>query len=141
MIKKLLRRNTKQRKLILEELKKTKAHPTADMLFRMVRRRLPHISFGTVYRNLNRLRDEGQVLELTCGKRSCRYDGDTRQHYHFFCFKCGRVLDLDIPVWNDLNNQISKRFGFSVDYHRIDFYGYCKDCKGVTKGQGFKGVK
>lgn len=126
----ILRRTTKQRKTLLEELRKVKTHPTADAIFKMVRRRLPSISFGTVYRNLNLLRDQGEILELVCGKYSCHYDGDIKNHYHLFCLKCKRVFDLDVPVLGDLDKKVSKNSGFKVKYHRIDFYGYCQDCKG-----------
>jgi Fe2+ or Zn2+ uptake regulation protein len=128
MEKEILRRATRQRKLILEELRKVKTHPTADSLFRATRRRLPSVSFGTVYRNLNLLKDEGQILELTCGKYSCRYDGDTKNHYHFFCLKCKKVFDLDEPILKDLDKKVSRKSGMVVKYHRIDFYGYCKGC-------------
>lgn len=129
MEKKILRRTTKQRRIILEELKKVKTHPTADSLFRTVRRKLPSISFGTVYRNLNLLKDEGQILELAYGKYSCRYDGDTKNHYHFFCLKCEKVFDLDEPILKDLDKKVSRKSGMNIKYHRVDFYGYCKDCK------------
>lgn len=129
MKKEILRRKTKQRNVILEELRKVKTHPTADSVFRMVRRRLPSISFGTVYRNLSFLRDQGQVLELTCGKYSCRYDGETRSHYHFFCLDCQKVFDLHTSVLKNLDERITQKSGFQVRYHRINFYGYCKDCK------------
>ena len=129
-MKKILRRQTKQRNTILEELKKVKTHPAADSLFKLVRKRLPQISFGTVYRNLNLLRDQGQILELSCGRHSCRYDGTTKNHYHFFCLNCKKVFDIDEPVIKSLDKKIGGKSGFKVEYHRIDFYGYCRDCKG-----------
>ncbi len=135
MRKAILRRETRQRRLILEELKKTRTHPTADSIFKIVRKRLPSISFGTVYRNLNLLRDEGKILELVCGRYSCRYDGDTKNHYHLICLKCKRVFDLDEPVLKDLDERVSKRSGIRVEYHRIDFYGYCKRCKDTNKDE------
>ncbi|MCM8778890.1 MAG: transcriptional repressor [Candidatus Omnitrophica bacterium] len=130
MEKKIQRRLTKQRRIILEELRKTKSHPTADTLFKLVRRRLPRIGFGTVYRNLNLLREEGEILELTCGKYSCRYDGNMEPHYHFFCLRCKRVLDLGIPILKGLDAQVGEKIKGEVKYHRIDFYGYCRECSG-----------
>jgi Fe2+ or Zn2+ uptake regulation protein len=135
----LIRRPTKQRNIILEELRKVKIHPTADAVFKMARRRLPRVSFGTVYRNLNLLRDEGKILELTCGKYSCRYDGNTTNHYHFFCLSCKKVFDLHGPIIANLNKKISRKSGVTVKYHRIDFYGYCKSCKEKTKFLTLKG--
>lgn len=130
MERKIIRRETRQKTIILEELRKVKSHPTADSIFRMVRRRIPCVSFGTVYRNLNLLRDQGQILELACGKYSCRYDGNTTNHYHFFCLKCKRVFDLDELILENLDKKITQKSGMKIEYHRIDFYGYCRDCKG-----------
>ena len=126
----ILRRITRQRSIILKELRKVKSHPTADSIFRMARRRIPSISFGTVYRNLNLLKNQGRILELTCGKYSCCYDGNISKHYHFLCLKCKNIFDLDEPVLKDLDIRISKKSGMHVEYHRIDFYGYCRVCKG-----------
>lgn len=123
------KRNTRQRRIILEELAKVKTHPRADALFHMVRKRLPAISMGTVYRNLNLLKEEGKVLELTCGKYSSHYDADIRNHYHFFCTNCKQIFDLDEPLLADLDKAISRRSGMVVRYHRIHFYGYCRTCK------------
>lgn len=129
MKRNILRRKTKQRSVILEVLRKTKAHPSADLLFKMVRRKIPSISFGTVYRNLNLLRDQGQILELFCGKYSCRYDGNLKNHYHLFCIKCENIFDIDEPLLRNLDHRISQRSGFTIKHHRLDFYGYCRDCK------------
>lgn len=129
MKKGITRRTSKQRNTVLEELKKVKTHPTADSIFRIVRRKLPSISFGTVYRNLNLLKADGKILELTCGKYSCRYDGEVRNHYHFLCLKCKKVLDLDEPILKHLDEKIGKTLRADVKYHRIDFYGYCRSCK------------
>lgn len=122
-------RNSRQRNIILEELKKLKTHPTADTIFEIVRRKIPKISFGTVYRNLNLLREQNQILELTSGRYSCRYDGNTNNHYHFVCKICGKVFDLDISLIKNLEKQIEKKSGFFVDNHRLEFYGKCKNCK------------
>lgn len=125
---KMKRRITRQKRAILEELKKVKTHPTAKIIFKMVKRRMPSVSFGTVYRNLNLLKNECKILELASGKRSSHYDGDTRDHCHFFCTACKKIYDLDSPTLNDLDKTVSERSGFLVSYHRIDFYGYCKKC-------------
>lgn len=129
MRRKTSRRNTKQRTIILEELKKVKTHPTADVVFKIVRRRLPSLSFGTVYRNLNLLKDEGQILELVCGKYSCHYDGNTDPHYHLLCLKCKKIFDLDELMLKNLEKIVMKKCDFTVKYYRMDFYGYCRGCR------------
>lgn len=134
MKKEIVRRSTRQRQVILEELSKVKTHPTADSVFRMVRKRLPGISYGTVYRNLNLLRDENKVLELSCGRYSCRYDATVKNHYHFFCLGCKNVFDMeDVPLLKDLDGLTGNNPEFKVVSHRLEFHGYCRKCD-----QGFK---
>lgn len=129
MRKNIIRRNTSQRQVILEELRKVQTHPTADAIFKMVRKRLPNISYGTVYRNLNLLRDESKVLELSCGRYSCRYDGTVSNHYHFFCLGCKNVFDMeDLPLLKDLDALAGANPDFKVFSHRLEFHGYCRKC-------------
>lgn len=136
MKKHILERNTKQKKIILEELKKVKTHPTADSIFRMARKRMPAISFGTVYRNLNSLKEGKQITELTNGKYSCRYDGNTDTHYHYYCMDCKKVFDVDKPVLKELNKTMSDKSGFQINYHRINFYGKCRECQSCKIKKG-----
>lgn len=122
------RRLTRQRRVVLEQLRKVKTHPTADELFSMVRKVIPSISLGTVYRNLNLLKEEGEILELNLGKYSSRYDGDTSLHYHFFCLRCKKVLDVESYKIKGLGKLVEKG-DWLVKYYRVDFYGYCRECK------------
>jgi len=78
-------RITRQRRVILEELQRTKSHPTADELYRKVRRRLPRISLGTVYRNLELLSRSGLIRKLEIGGGKMRFDGIVEPHYHIHC--------------------------------------------------------
>jgi Fe2+ or Zn2+ uptake regulation protein len=126
------RRNTKQRQIVLDELHRVKTHPSADTLFKMVRKRIPDISYGTVYRNLNLLKDENKVLELSFGKSSCRYDGMVKEHFHFFCLECENVFDLEKADIGRLNKKIADKMNFKVEYHRLEFFGYCDSCKAET---------
>ena len=125
------KRETKQKRIVLEELAKVKSHPSADALHRMCRRRIPNISLGTVYRNLNLLRDEGKVLELACGKYTCHYDATVENHYHFYCLECKKIFDIDEIDRGDLYRLDKKAAAhkFQVKYHRVDFYGSCQECR------------
>ncbi|HBU07642.1 MAG TPA: transcriptional repressor [Candidatus Omnitrophica bacterium] len=125
----MIRRNTKQRQIILDELGKVKTHPSADTLFKMVRKRIPDISYGTIYRNLNLLKDENRVLELSFGKHSCRYDGTVKEHFHLFCLKCENVFDVEEAGLGRLDKKIADKMNFRVEYHRLEFFGYCDSCK------------
>lgn len=129
MKKAIIRRSTKQKSIILEELSRVRTHPSADEIFKMVRKRLPLISFGTVYRNLNLLKEQGRILELACGKYSCRYDATTANHYHFVCLSCSGVFDVDEPLLKNIDKRVTRESGMEVKYHRIKFFGYCHECK------------
>ncbi len=118
-------RITKQRRIILEELT---SHPGADEIFHMVRKRIPNISFGTVYRNLKLLKEQGLLLELDYSKSFSRFDGNPQNHYHFRCLECLRVFDIEEPVEKKIEQKVARETGFQVSCHRLEFYGKCKDC-------------
>ena len=125
----MLRRESKQREVILNLLRNSNTHPTADWIYDEVRKVLPKISKGTVYRNLNILQDMGEISALSLSGTATRYEGRQENHYHFRCEKCGKVFDLDEPVNKQLNDKVAKRTGFRVSYHRLEFRGLCKDCQ------------
>ncbi|MDN5293243.1 MAG: Fur family transcriptional regulator, peroxide stress response regulator [Eubacteriales bacterium] len=121
-------RMTKQKKVILDILRSTKVHPSADWIYEQARRILPDISLGTVYRNLRLLREKGEILELSYSRDFSRYDGNPQNHYHFMCRKCGRVMDVDLPLMNELEEKVARLIGGKVETHRLEFYGLCQDC-------------
>ena len=127
-------RMTTQRLTILDELKKVTSHPSAYDVYRMVIKKIPNISFGTVYRNLIFLEDLGLVQELNYGKKNSRYDGNPDNHYHISCEKCGRMDDIPISIWGKLDRETSNVTGYRVKAHRIEFYGLCPKCQGKRRG-------
>ena len=76
-------RKTKQRGAILRVLRNTDTHPTADWVYQEVRKEMPHVSLGTIYRNLKTLVEMGEVQELCYGSSYTRFDGNPHRHYHF----------------------------------------------------------
>ena len=86
------RRYSRQRTLILETLRRNPVHPTADEVYRLVQQEDPHLSLGTVYRNLNLLSQDGVIQSLRSDKNCERFDGNPAPHYHFRCETCGREL-------------------------------------------------
>jgi Fur family transcriptional regulator, ferric uptake regulator len=121
------RRMTSQRRIILEELRKTKTHPTADELYAMARKRLPKISLGTVYRNLDQLAESGEVLKLEmCGSQK-RFDGFTHDHYHVRCQVCGRVADVDADLALPGLDRL-KAEEFTITGLYMEFVGTCAHC-------------
>jgi len=121
-------RETRQRKAILDFLRKTRSHPTADRIYNSVRKVIPSISMGTVYRNLQVLIESGKVSVLDIRGTLSRYEIRQEAHYHFRCEACGRVVDLDLPVDAGLDDLIAKRTGFVVSGHQTEFRGWCADC-------------
>jgi Fur family ferric uptake transcriptional regulator/Fur family peroxide stress response transcriptional regulator len=122
------RRRSRQREVVLEVLRSTDSHPTADWIYERVREWIPNISLGTVYRNLRVLKEEGEILELDYGATFSRYDARTTGHYHFRCESCGRVFDIDLPEGTGLDGEVAQATGFTVNHHRLEFYGKCNAC-------------
>jgi Fe2+ or Zn2+ uptake regulation protein len=126
-------RKSKQKEAILKVVKSTDTHPTADWVYGQVRHAIPNISLGTVYRNLKLLTRDGEILGLGGGNTVGRFDGNIRDHYHFRCERCNRVLDLDEPVDKTMNERLAQRLGVTVNRHSLEFYGLCQDCQsGIT---------
>jgi Fe2+ or Zn2+ uptake regulation protein len=121
-------RHSKQRARILELLHHTKSHPTAIMIFEELRREIPSLSLGNVYRNLNILVAQGMIRELKMGSTYDRYDGTVSPHYHFVCEHCGEISDLSLPHDAALNGKVQKLTKSQVNYHRLEFYGACAKC-------------
>ena len=122
-------RKSKQREAILRVLKRTTSHVTADWVYEQVRKEIPNISLGTVYRNLKSLKQEGKILELDLAGTISRFEANTRNHYHFRCEQCGRIYDVDEPVNKESDERVVRKTGFKVSYHRLEFRGLCKDCQ------------
>ncbi len=124
-----MRRSTNQREAILKMLTSTRSHPTADDIYDEVRKEIPNISKGTVYRNLKVLQKMKQVRELNLDGAKSRFEVAIASHYHFRCENCGRVMDLDVPIHTELNCEIAKQTGLRVSHHQLEFRGLCHDCQ------------
>lgn len=126
-------RLTKQKTAILEILRSVDTHPTAEWIYQEARKEIPGLSLGTVYRNLNQLRDNGEILELNYGSSQSRFDGVAQNHYHFRCIQCGRIWDLPMPLMKTIENKAKVLKNFQIDGHRLEFYGTCEDCQHEEK--------
>jgi Fur family ferric uptake transcriptional regulator len=123
------RRNTKQREVVLEELRKLKTHPTATELHDIVRRRLPRISLGTVYRNLEILAGDGLIRKLDHGGGRARFDGDLDRHQHVVCVACGRVDDVAGAPADIGADGLTAPDGYEILGYRVELAGICPDCR------------
>ena len=117
---------SRQREHILNYLKNTSAHPTAEEIYKDLKFELPNLSLATVYRNCNKLADIGKLLRLDAGGKT-HFDADCSDHQHFVCNKCGKVYDMFFALPQE---KITENLpeGFSHDSHRIYFFGLCKNC-------------
>jgi len=122
--------------VILEELRKVMSHPTAAGLYETVRDRLPKISLGTVYRNLELLAQMGTIQKLDLGGKEARFDGNPDHHYHVRCVECGRVDDaMDVPT-GLVGHELKEVSGYEILGHRLQFVGICPDCWSEQAGEG-----
>lgn len=121
---------SRQREAILDYLMSTTAHPTADVVYANVKIKYPNVSLGTVYRNLNLLAEEGEILRLSCGDGSDRFDGNPKPHYHFLCNSCKQVSDLKMDSLEHINTLAAVGFEGTIEGHTVLFYGKCPKCSG-----------
>jgi Fur family transcriptional regulator, peroxide stress response regulator len=121
-------RLTRPRRLILDVVRATDAHPTAAFVYERVRRQLPRVSLATVYRNLRMLAAEGFLAERT-DAGGLRFDGNTGRHDHFTCLTCGRIYDVATRAEPGIMRRIAVRTGFEVLDHRTEYYGRCGACR------------
>jgi len=122
-------RETKQREAILRILRNTKSHPTVDWIYEEARKEIPHISKGTVYRNLKVLQEMGLVSELNLNGTVSRFEVKQESHYHFRCERCSRVFDVNEPVDKELDRKVALRTRLKILHHQLEFRGLCLDCQ------------
>ena len=128
-------RPSRQRDVVLEVVRSTFEHPTAEWIYRKARRRLPKVGLGTVYRNLHSLADEGLVREVHSADEAVRYDGNTGEHYHIRCIGCGRVSDLPVSVDRDIEARARKATNYAIVGHEVEVHGVCPNCQHQSLSQ------
>ena len=129
------KKNFRKRTAILSFLRQTKDHPSAEMVFNHLKQEIPDLSLGTVYRNLSMFKAQGEIISVGTVNGVERFDGNVEPHVHFICNGCDAVIDLpQIQVPEELNRQVMKETGGTVDMCNLTFTGYCKDCKEKQEG-------
>ncbi|MFW0862189.1 MAG: Fur family transcriptional regulator [Candidatus Komeilibacteria bacterium] len=116
-------RLTKQRQAILEYLESVYSHPTAEVVYKNVKKRVPNISLGTVYRNLEYLHSHGYILEITSLDNKSHYDALTQNHDHFICESCNSILDLKSKIKTKTKCSVGK-IKSNINY----YFGICNKC-------------
>jgi Fur family ferric uptake transcriptional regulator len=121
-------RMTRQRMVILEELCRVNTHPSADELYEMVRKRLPRISLGTVYRNLEILSESGDIQKLEPGCSLKRFDGNPAEHCHLRCVSCNRIVDAPMAPDLEIDLEQLNSTDFKIIGHKLEYLGLCPQC-------------
>ena len=120
-------RYSKQRDTILNVIRETKVHPTADWIYHQTRKRIPNVSLGTVYRNLKQLADAGLVVKIKDAGQ-IRYDGNLHRHDHFHCRSCGAWIDLRV-LDPQVLEQLKQLHGFQIESVHLELEGICQTCQ------------
>jgi Fur family ferric uptake transcriptional regulator len=129
-------RMTPSRRAILDQVRLAPTHPTADEVYREVRKELPRVSLGTVYRNLEALARHGLIRVVGDAEGRKRYDRTLEDHCHVECRSCGRIEDLHIDPSSRLERLLQGMCDFEIEECRVNFVGVCGDCASREAGPG-----
>lgn len=121
---------TKQRQSVLQVIRESDKHLTANEVFEDARRLLPGISFATVYNSLRYLKNEGLIGEVQFGKDASRYDRKLERHDHAICNKCGMLVDMELPIPDGLLQEAADRSNFEPETIELTLRGLCPQCSG-----------
>lgn len=133
-----MKKYSKQRELIIENLRKRKDHPTAEKLFIDLKKEMPELGIATVYRNLTELCDEGIIIKVKSKTGPDRYDGNTKSHIHFECKECRKIVDIYLKEEqkeeiDKITRQLVDEEKFKFENSAIYLEGICQKCKEKTE--------
>ncbi len=120
---------SEKREAVYQVIKNSTNHPCAEWVYEQVKKEYPHISLGTVYRNIAFFVEQGLVRHI-CTVNNCeRFDADTSPHTHFICEICGEVSDVkNFRYSRDLDVSMESILPCKVSHHGLFFYGKCAKC-------------
>lgn len=120
---------TSQRIEVLDLIKGSREHPTAEDIYNAVRERFPTISLATIYNILDKLVEVGEVRQLSIRRDKACYDGETHTHHHFYCKRCHAIANIEIHCPTANAHEVN---GHKIDELQAYFYGTCKNCLGAA---------
>jgi Fe2+ or Zn2+ uptake regulation protein len=120
---------TRQRRIVLDVVRKSDEHLTANEVLDAARKVMPTISQATVYNSLHYLRETGLIAEITFGNGASRFDRETSRHDHAICKICGKLVDFDLPETVDLLRSAARRARFKPETIHLTLVGFCQDCR------------
>lgn len=125
-----MERFSRKRKAVIDCLKSTDTHPTAEWIYSQLKPSFPDLSQATVYRNLGRLCAEGAIRSVGVVNGQERYDGNTEEHSHAVCVVCGKVIDVfAVSLPEGLTEKVENETGFSIKMAELRFSGICAECE------------
>jgi Fur family peroxide stress response transcriptional regulator len=123
-------RITPQRLAVLKVLAASDGHPSVERIYETVRAQFPTTSIATIYKTVALLKQENEVIEISFPDGSNRYDGNKPYpHPHLICTRCKKIIDPDLSSLEDLAKEVIKETGFQITTHRVDFFGFCRECQ------------
>ncbi|HEY3875063.1 MAG TPA: transcriptional repressor [Candidatus Kapabacteria bacterium] len=121
-------RATRQRMAVLHAVESVRTHPSAEEVYRVVKKKLPNISLGTTYRNLHLLVEEGKLRKVQFLGDVLRYDAMTAPHEHFYCAECHAVWDLAPSLPSETVRKVERKMHARIERYALDYYGQCEAC-------------
>jgi Fur family transcriptional regulator, peroxide stress response regulator len=123
-------RITPQRLAVLKIIAASEGHPSVDAIYKEVKALFPTTSLATVYKTVSLLKELNEVLELGFPDGSNRYDGyNPVPHPHAICMKCKNIMHPELMNIDELSEEMSRKTGYKIFHHRLDFFGFCPDCQ------------
>lgn len=123
-------RQTIQRDAIFQYLQESTSHPTADDIYRELKKKYPSLSLATIYNTLQYLIGEGKISVLgDLGDRRVHFDKSVEPHLNMVCESCKQVFDLPNDDFRKSVEQIENQSGFKVKSSRVIFFGLCPECQ------------
>lgn len=129
-----LKRLTRQRKAVLEVVRKAHHHPDAAWIYQEVRKVVPKVSLGTVYRTLEALVEEGYLIPITKAGEATRYDANLHPHLHLVCERCGAIVDIEVPLPDLVALAQEANPHLEVKGVEVIYKGLCPTCKAAPRG-------
>ena len=124
----------RKRDAILDYLRQSTAHPSAETIYTDLKTQIPDLAMGTVYRNLTLFKQQGLATSVATVSGVERFDGNTAPHVHFICTDCNAVIDLhEMQVPDTLRSMAADCCGGQIDGCNLSFTGLCRTCTDLKK--------
>lgn len=127
-----VRKYSRKRDAILDCIRRTKCHPTAEWVYQQLKAEYPDLSLGTVYRNISLFKEEGRIRSIGVVNGLEHYDGILEPHAHFICTCCGAVRDVEAKLPPSVLEEAESQSGGVVNGYQLQFFGVCAGCKGIN---------